>query len=144
MGKGKIKSMKVVLDTNVIISGLFWKGISGKILEDTLQGKYILCFSKSTLSELKQVLAYPKFQSAIKNLSFSVEDFLFVLIQKVIIVSKTPKINFIKSDPSDNKFLACAFSSQANFIVSGDKHLLELKTFQDIPILTPKQFVDLK
>ncbi|NQU83584.1 MAG: putative toxin-antitoxin system toxin component, PIN family [Parcubacteria group bacterium] len=133
--------MRVILDTNVIISGLFWEGIPGEVLERCLR-EYILCFSGETIFELKETFSYPKFISHIENLSFTIEEFLARLTEGALVISRPlQKISVIKKHPADNKFLACAVSCQASFIVSGDKHLLKLKEFQGIPILTPKEFL---
>ena len=133
--------MRIVLDTNVIISGLFWRGIPGKILENILRGKYILCFSEETWREFQKVLNYPKFKSQIQELPFPLEEFLNKLTEKAIIVYSPNKLDVIKEHPADNKFLSCAISCGASFIISGDKHLLQLKKFQDISILTPREFL---
>ena len=133
--------MKVVLDTNVIISGLLWKGIPGEVLEKCLK-EHTICFSEDTLSELETALSYPKFIPHLEKLTFSLEDFLTRLTERALIISKPiQEISVIKEHPSDNKFLVCAISCQASFIISGDKHLLKLKEFQGIPIVTPKKFL---
>lgn len=133
--------MRVVLDTNVIISGLFWKGIPGKVLEKC-QKEHTLCFTKETFSELKATIYYPKFLPHLQRLTFPIESFLARLAEKALIISKPPQEVFvIKEHPPDNKFLTCAISCQVSFIVSGDQHLLRLKEFQGIPILSPKEFL---
>lgn len=132
--------MRVVLDTNVIISGLFWRGFPGEILEKCLK-EHTLCFSTETISELKKALSYPKFIPYFQKLTFTTGEFLNRLTKNALIVSKIENLSIIKEDPSDNKFLACAISCQASFIISGDKHLLNLKQFQKIPIVSPKQFL---
>ena len=137
---GQTKIMKIVLDTNVIISGLLWKGLPGDVLEKCLK-EHTLCFSIETLNEIRKALSYPKFIPNIQRLSFNTEEFLNRLTKNALIVSGTEKISVIKDDPSDNKFLACAISCQVNFIISGDQHLLKLKEFHKIPILQPKEFL---
>ena len=132
--------MKIVLDTNVIISGLFWHGFPGEVLEKCLK-EHTLCFSVETFNELEETLSYPKLIFHLQKLTFTIEEFLNRLIKNALVVSKIEKVSVIKEDPSDNKFLACALSSQASFIISGDKHLLNLKEFQEIPIVKPKEFL---
>jgi len=133
--------MKIVLDTNVIISGLFWNGLPGKVLEKALK-EHTLCFTSETLTELKTTLLYPKFASHFQKLDFTIDEFLTQITENALVVSEPlQKISVIKEDPSDNKFLACAISCQASFIVSGDNHLLKLKNFKNIPIVQPKEFL---
>lgn len=133
--------MRVVLNTNVIISGLFWKGIPGEVLEKCLK-EHTLCFTEETLSEIEVTLSYPKFIPHLQKLTFPIENFLTRLTEKALIISKpVQKISVIEEHPPDNKFLACAISCQASFIVSGDEHLLKLKEFQGIPIVTPRKFL---
>ncbi len=135
--------MRIVLDTNVIISGLLWGGIPGKILNNGLKNKkYILCFSNETLDELKDVLLFSKLQPQIQKLNFTVEEFLIELSEvSLLFLTGTQEKNIIKEHIADDKFLACALASQAKYIVSGDKHLLGLKNFQGITILNPRQFL---
>ena len=132
--------MFVVLDTNIIVSALFWGGVPRKVLELT-HSKHKICFSEETLKELEEVLKYPQFDYHIKNLSFSIEEFLNVLTKNSYIISNPPELLIIKEDQDDNKFLACAIACGASFIVSGDRHLIEIKKFKDISIMTPKEFI---
>ena len=135
--------MRIVLDTNVIISGLFWGGIPGKIIDGGLKNKkYTFCFSNETLDELKDVLSFPKLQPQIQKLNFMVEDFLIELSELSLIFLTNAQNNIIKDHPADDKFLACAFASGARYIISGDQHLLKLKKFQSISILNPRQFLN--
>ena len=133
--------LKVVIDTNVFISGLFFGGIPEKILE--LIDKEVIqsCFSPKTFGELRSFLLHPKFQERREKLPFSVNNFLKNLFSKSILVYPQKVSQIIKEDPFDNYFLACAILSQASFIVSGDKHLRKLKEFQGILIVSPKEFL---
>lgn len=133
--------MKVVLDTNVIISGLFWNKVPGEVLE-ICRKRHTLCFTNKTLKELYETLSYSKFKPHILKLPFEIEEFLSHLTEKSLIISGPfPKISVIREDPADDKFLACAVSCQASFIVAGDKHLLKLKEFQGISIVSPREFL---
>lgn len=134
--------MRVVIDTNVFVSGLFFGGIPRQIL-NLIEGKSItLCFTIETFTELKLLLNDDKFTKQRNLLSFSITDFLNNL-EKYSLIFPTIKIPLaIKIDISDNFFLACALVSGADFIVSGDQHLLKLKTFHNISILTPRQFLN--
>ncbi|MFH0856859.1 MAG: putative toxin-antitoxin system toxin component, PIN family [bacterium] len=134
--------MRVVIDTNVFISGIFFGGEPRKILD--LIGEQILtpCFNISTFTELELLLRHQKFSAARNLLSFTITEFLDQL-KNYSLLFEEPEIilDIIKEDKSDNNSLVCAISAQADFIISGDKHLLKLKSFNNVPILTPRQFL---
>lgn len=134
--------MKVVLDTNVLISALLWKGKLAPLYCLINKKKIALCFSGFTRKEFKKVLHYPHILKQAKQGRLSVEEIYEKLISNSIQVSPKRVPNVIKEDPPDNQFLACALAARASFIVSGDEHLLKLKGFQGIPILTPREFLD--
>ena len=134
--------MKAVLDTNVFVSGIFFGGIPRKVLDLIENDKITPCFTPLTFLELKTLLLDEKFISLREILPFSINDFLENLKKYSAFYPKPDKIlKIIKNDPADNHFLACALLGGASYIFSGDKHLLNLKKFQNIPILTPKQFL---
>ena len=127
---------RVVLDTNVFISGLVWGGNPGKVLNLWLQEKFILFVSPAILLEILTVLA--KFQVP-ANLISQFKDLLENHAEKVI-----PRSRFtICRDPKDNQFLNLCFACRADYLVSGDKDLLALKTFKGTKILKPKDFLSL-
>ena len=134
--------MRVVLDTNILISAFLWKGKLAQIFNFINQREIILCFSKLTLDELIRVSHYPHINKKIKEENLDFDKIVAELASASIIVNPKNIPDIIKDDPSDNIFLACALSAQASFIISGDKHLLNLKEFQDIPILTPHKFLN--
>ena len=133
--------MRVVADTNVIISMLFW----GKSLERFLilvnTRQIILCFSPQTIDELLRVIRYAHIQKQAEKLQVPIEASLDKLLAASSIVYPTEHIKRITADPSDNRFLECAVAAKAEVLVSGDKHLLTLKEFAGIPILAPAQFL---
>ena len=129
-----------MLDTNVIISALILKGPVNRLVPLWQRGKLGLVVSKAVVEEYLRVLAYPKFgltAGEIKILTAR-ELFPFMLPVKV---TEVPKI--IHEDPSDNIFLACAKAGKCRYIVSGDRHLLSLKKFESISILTVTDFLAL-
>lgn len=127
---------KVVLDTNVLISGL-WRGVPGDVLEEWKRGKFILLISSPILNEYLTVLSRfikdPKLIAEWAALLTAKGRSEWVNPKKTLLV--------ISEDPSDNRFLECAVEGKADVIVSGDKHLLDLKFYKDIPILTPRQYL---
>lgn len=134
--------MRLVLDTNVIVSGILWGGVPRQILKKAYE-QHTPCFSLGTLSELKHVLEYPKFQKQWERLSFSIEEFIERLTERALVIANPPEELVIKEDPADNKFLACATACHAKLIVSGDEHLRALKKYKSILIKTPRQALKL-
>ncbi|MEA1965515.1 MAG: putative toxin-antitoxin system toxin component, PIN family [Candidatus Aerophobetes bacterium] len=126
---------KVVLDTNVIISGLNFRGRPREIL-DLIRGEQIeLYISPFILEEVKGVLK-EKFSWNEERIQTAIEKF------KAALVEPEENILVIKKDRDDNRILECAVEGKAGYIVSGDKrHLLPLREYQGIKILSPAQFL---
>ncbi len=131
---------RLVLDTNVLVSALGWDGKARKIFQKIVDGEFELLVSAKQLEELLRVINYPKF-------NFTEEQkarFVSILMEIAIMVEVTHRVDFIKEDPSDNMYLECAISGKADYIVTGDnKHLLNLKDFESIPIIDPSTFLRL-
>lgn len=134
--------IKIVIDTNVFISGFLWKGNPAKIFGLARKGEIKICVSEEIIEEFEKVLSYPKFQSRLRLIEKTAEKIIeeFLEIVKLYPSAKLPRPVIIE-DPPDDKFLACAITSQASFIASGDKHLLKLKQFRGISIVSPKEFL---
>ena len=130
--------MKVVLDTNVFVSGVFFGGPPRKILEAWRDNKIQLVLSPAILEEYQRVLR----DLAVEFPGIEVEALLDFLILHAEIVVPRPLPPVIEADPSDDKFLECAVAGKAACIASGDKHLLKLPKFRGIYILRPREFVE--
>jgi len=128
--------IKVVLDTNVFISALFWKGAPYEILKKVLEGAILNSISPQILKEIKEKLLY-KFKLPPEK----VREFLEIIIFNSQIVYPKKKLNVVKKDPSDNKVIECVLEAGASFVISGDKHLLEIKEYKGIKIITPNKFL---
>lgn len=134
--------MNIVLDTNTIISGLFWKGAPRQLLDLARSGTFSLFTSPDLLAELSNVLERQKFSARIAQVSVSVEELVLGYASLAVTV-RPHKINpVIKADPDDDKVLACAITAKAEIIVSGDSHLLDLKKYQGIKIITVNQVLE--
>lgn len=134
--------MKVVVDTNVFISSLLnTEGNPRKLIDLWRFEQITLCISKDILAEYFAVLG---------RLGLSEEpegQELLQLFQKrynQVFLASVPTISAIAEDPADNKFIECAVAARARYIVSGDRHLLNLKAFKGIQILPPTQFLKVK
>ena len=128
--------IRAVLDTNIFISAFFWRGAPHKLIRYGLGGKFIIITSLAILDEvyaiLKEKFVVPEQQinSLIKILSLNSE-----------IVYPTMRLLFIKDDPTDNKIIECAIEGAAEYIVSGDRHLLSVKKYKYIEIVSPDKFL---
>jgi len=130
--------MRVVLDTNVIVSA-YLGGILEGIIIAWKSGKFTLVVSKEIADEYLDVLRRPKF----KIKQTEVDDFAALLLDRADFATPLETLSVVQNDPTDNKFLEAAIEGKANLIVSGDRHLFELKLFQKIPIVTPREFVNM-
>ena len=130
--------MRIVADTNVLISALGWKGSNPyKIIEKCFKGEITLVTSSDIISEFKDVATRPKFEFSLEE----IDEFVSALIEISDVVQPRESFNIIEGDPDDNKFIDAAVSGKAACIVSGDSHLLNLRTFRGIRILKPADFV---
>ncbi len=130
---------RVVLDTNVLVSGFGCKGPSNTILQKCIDSEFELIISYKQLEELKRVLDYPR-------LKFTEEQkakFLDIITQIAILVETYEELDIIKDDPDDNVILESATEGKAIFLISGDPHLLEIKEFRGVKIFKPREFLDI-
>jgi putative PIN family toxin of toxin-antitoxin system len=128
--------IKVVLDNNVYISALFWKGAPYQIFKKVLEGTILNFISPQILEELKE-----KLLEKFKLPPDKIKEFLEIIVFNSQIVYPKKKLNIVKKDPSDNKILECALEAKTSFIISGDRHLLEIREYKGIKIVTPKEFL---
>ena len=120
------------------------KGASGQIIASLLEeGPFELIVSPAILAEVRRSLSYPKVRKYIKASDEDLE--LWVVSLELIAqpVEGNLRVNAVAEDPDDNKYIEAAVEGLAQFIVSGDRHLLSLKSYQDIRIVTPRVFLDL-
>ena len=127
------------MDTNILVSIALPRSRLQPIVEGWQQGRCQLLASGAIFDEYLRVLAYPKFRLSSEDIARVIERELLPYLELVPVKSH---IDVIREDPPDNDFLACAVDGKADLIVSGDHHLLQLKMFQGVPILTARQFLD--
>lgn len=129
--------MRVVLDTNIFISSVLG-GALKEILDNWKAGKYTLIVSDGIVHEYLDVIHRPKFKIEWQEV-VSVTDYLLQIAE---FVTPAEQVLVITADVTDNKFLEAAIAGKVDFIVSGDKHLLDFKEFRSIPIITGREFLD--
>jgi putative PIN family toxin of toxin-antitoxin system len=130
--------LKIVLDTNVFISGVFFKGPPYQILRAWREGRIRFLMSEEFFLEYQRVgehlaSGFPKVDLE-PFLELLVIDAEFIIPKKL----QTP----VCEDPDDDKFIACALAGKSNIIISGDKHLLRVSGYKGINVLRPRKFVD--
>ena len=135
--------MKVLLDTNIWISGLLWGGKPGKIIQLGQQKKILLYSSQFLLEELEATLAYPKLQRRLAKLEITTKE-LLKEVSRIISLTQPVALSNITElrDRQDRIVLEAAVSASVDVIVSGDEDLLVLDKFQEIPIVNVNQFLD--
>ena len=125
--------LRIVFDSNVYISALLFKGIPGKILEMAQKDRITLIVSDEIIAETERIL-----EDKFKWPRHNIDKFKRRLSDISENIRPDIKIDIIKERESDNRILECAVYGDANLIVSGDKHLLKLKSYKNIPIVRPK------
>lgn len=131
--------MRLVLDTNVVIAGMLWQGPSRRLLEAAVEGSVGLATSASLIDELARVLRDPKLARRLSAHGLSAGAIVarYALISDAFAPAAIGRT--VPNDPDDDQILACALAAKADLIVSGDSHLLNLKTYQGIPIVGPAE-----
>jgi len=134
-------NLRLVIDTNVLVSSVLTPGGNpDEVLQGVFDGGLHLILSRAILEEARRVFSYPKIRKLQEQESVSVEEiegFLISLGRISTLVAPMEQSSFIHEDPADNMILAAAVAGRADFIVSGDRHLLDLKEHRGITILTP-------
>lgn len=131
--------MRAVIDTNVLLAGLLWRGPPYALLEQVRSSALTFLSSTELLAELAQVLARPKFDAILSRSNSSREQMMVQVRMLAEVTDPPPLAQPICRDPDDDALLALALAAQADMIVSGDDDLLSLANFEGIPILSPVQ-----
>lgn len=129
-------TLRVVLDTNILVSGLGWSGPPAAILDAVSDERVVIITSAPLLDELRRVLAYPKLAKVVSD----AVRFADIIAASGVVV-EPDRVLAIVNDESDNRVLEAAAAASADYIVSGDTDLLDLGSFEGIPIVTAAQFV---
>jgi uncharacterized protein len=134
--------IRAVLDTNIIVSALLWGGVPLKVFEAARDEHFVTILTEALLSETISVLSRDKFaeQLAARNIGLSHLRDLYRSASDIVDPADIPQ--GVVRDPKDGIVLACAVGGKADFVVSGDKDLLTLASYEDIPIITATQFLD--
>ena len=131
---------RVVVDTNVFVSAILFPGEINRLVDLWQKGEFVFLISREVLAEYLKVLSYPKFALTRAEIRQIIEKKLIPYVQ---IVEVKTEIEVIEKDLSDNKFLGLALDGKAQYLVSGDQHLLAVGEFHNIKITLPGNFLKL-
>ncbi|MBN1390213.1 MAG: putative toxin-antitoxin system toxin component, PIN family [Candidatus Thermoplasmatota archaeon] len=131
--------MKVVIDTNVFVSGILWNGNESKIIDMCMGGILENHTSIGILSEVERVLSYRKFNLTNEEM----DTLLKIYFSFSRLVSVKDRSDIKSRDPTDNKILECAIASEVDYIISGDQDLLVMKEVEQIRIISSRDFLEM-
>lgn len=134
----KVTPIRVVVDTNVLISGLLFGGEPGRIRDLWIAGRLVPLLSSETFTEFNRVLSYPKFRLLPAEITMLIEEELLPYAE---VVDVTEAATGACRDPKDDKFLALAASGKAAYIITGDQDLLVLQLFRQTRIITVSELL---
>ena len=134
--------LKVAIDTNVIVSGLTMSaGNPHEILEAWRRGDIVLLVSTAIVNEVVNVLGRPFFRDKRHITVEDIDRIERVLRTDALVVSPEAHLHVVENDPDDDRILECALEGEADYVASGDRHLLALKRYRSIPIVTARELV---
>ncbi len=134
--------IRAVLDTNQLVSMTIRPGGGADQIRHAWQERrFSLLTSPPLLAEFRRVLAYPKLRALIRLSQEEEESLLRLLVEEAEITAGTLQVHVVEADPADNAVVACAIEGHANYIVSGDTHLLSLHEHAGIPIVSAREFL---
>lgn len=132
--------MRVVLDTNVLVSALISRGSPARLLDAARSGHFELCTSERLLTELLDVLQRPPIALRIERAGLAADEVVSQLRRMALVLTPHVVPPVIASDPDDDHVLAAALEAGADLIASGDRRdLLPLGSYRGIPIVNPRE-----
>jgi len=134
--------MKIVVDANVVVSGLIWNGVPGVIIDRVVDGLDVLFMSASIIDEICEVFRKPKFRKHEKRAVSFIAQVRMTGRLATVSVSNKYRITGVCRDPDDDKYLECALAAGADYIISGDRDLLDLKEYGGVKIVSARDYLD--
>lgn len=134
--------MRIVIDTNVWISGLLWRGDAWRLLKLAEEGLVQICITYTMLLELEEVLGYPRLQKRLTILEQTPASLAaYALHLSYAFDVSRPLLPIVEADPDDDIFLLCAIAAEATCVVTQDRHLLDMENYQSIAIMPVAEFL---
>jgi putative PIN family toxin of toxin-antitoxin system len=131
--------MKIVLDANIFISSFFWGGNPRRVLERVIVGIDELFITKEILDEISDVTGRPRFHASEEEINYFINS-IDEIANKIV---PKRRIKNGSRDKTDNKYIECGITANADYIISGDIHLLELKEYKEIKIITARDYLEI-
>ena len=141
MPSSKKPAPKAVLDANVWVSALLWGGKPAEIIKASEQGKVRLFASEEIIREISQVLNYPKLRKVYESEEMNHEELIEAVLKVVRFVQVSRRVKVVLEHPADDKFIECALEAKADYVVSGDKHLLKVGNYEKIQVVSVREFL---
>lgn len=135
--------IRITVDTNVLISATFWSGASAQVIEKAERKELVLVLSEAILGEYANVLQYEEIQEKIKNKHLEFKQSVLKISAIAEIIEVKSRLSVVTDDPDDNSILECALDGKVQYLLTKDNHLLNLKEFLGIQIITPEEFLKL-
>lgn len=137
--------MRVVLDANIFVSSLISdKGNPARIIDWWLAGEFEVLVSQAILDEVLRITDYKRIQNKYARVRENRLEFVDLISRQGVFVDPEGPLNVIGADESDNRYIECAMTGGAAYVVSGDEHLLVLGEYKGIAIVTPATFVAIR
>lgn len=133
--------MKITVDTNILVSATFWNGVSERIIEKVEKKEIVMVLSREIMEEFVKVLNYEEIQRKVRDKNLEMNRSVEKIAEISEFVDPKERLHVVKNDSSDDKFLECAKAGRVDYLISNDKHLLELREFEGIKILTAYEFL---
>lgn len=141
MPSSKKQELKVVLDANVWISALLWGGKPAEIVKAAEKGRVVIFLSEEIAEEISQVLTYPRIAKVYQAVGLRRVNLVEAMLKIGKFVQVTRKARIVVEHPADDKFIECALAANAEYIVSGDRHLLKVGSYKKIQVLSVSEFL---
>jgi uncharacterized protein len=136
--------MNVVLDANIYVSALITRdGNPAKILSMWQEGRIDVVASPAIIEEVRRVTGYPKLLNRYGGIRENRDELIATLKEVAIVVEPNVKVSVVEQDESDNRYVECALAGNAAYIVTGDPHLLNVRGYKGVTIVTPAAFLAL-
>lgn len=132
----------VVLDSNVWVSAIIWGGKPARIINLAEQHSIVIAISEEMVDEIRRILSYDKLESIYTQAGITQTELLGKILSIARFVRPKSKVGVVKEDPSDNRVIECALAAKAGHIVSGNEHLLRMRSYAGIEIISVKGFLE--
>ena len=132
--------MRVVADTNVLISAFLWSGLPNRLLRLAEEKQITFYTSPALIEELSGVLTRPRFVPRFKQLHVTAEELIVDYLALSLLIVPPAIAPVIPEDPDDDAVVACAVAAEARWLISGDPHLLKLQKYRTTSIVSPAEF----